>query len=47
MPSSDLDRLENVVGEQSWNLEKQGFLVAAHDIAEPLARDVLEWASVD
>lgn len=46
MPPSDLDRLDNVVGEQSWNLEKQGFLVAAHDTAEPLARDVLEWAGV-
>ena len=47
MPPGDLDRLDNVLGEQSWNLEKQGFLVAAHDTAEPLARDVLEWAGVD
>lgn len=47
MPPSDLERLDNVLGEQSWNLEKQGFLVASHDTAEPLARDVLEWAGVD
>lgn len=47
MSPSELDRRDNVVGGQNWNLEKQGFLVAAHDTAEALARDVLERASVD
>lgn len=47
MPPSELDRRDNVVGGQNWNLEKQGVLVAAHDTADALARDVLERASVD
>lgn len=46
MASADIDRIENVLGEQSWSLEKQGFLVSAHDSAEPLARDVWEWAAI-
>lgn len=46
MPACDLDRVENVLGEQSWNLEKQGFVVVAHDSPAPLARDVWEWAAL-
>lgn len=46
MPPADLDRIENVIGEQSWNLEHQGFAVATHDEALPIARDVWEWAAV-
>ena len=44
MPAADMERVENVLGEQSWNLEQQGFVVSAHDSAPPLARDVWEWA---
>lgn len=46
MPAPDFDRVENVLGEQSWSLEQQGFVVAIHDTAQPLARDVWEWAGV-
>ena len=46
MPDSDFDRIENVLGEQSWNLEQQGFVVATHDSVPPLAKDVWEWAAL-
>ena len=46
MPSIELERIENILGEQSWNLEQQGFVVSAHDSAAPLARDVWEWAAI-
>lgn len=46
MPASELDRIENILGEQSWSLEQQGFVVSAHDTPGPLARDVWEWAAV-
>ena len=46
MPPSDLDRIENILGEQSWNLEQQGFTVSTHDTALPLAKDVWEWAEM-
>lgn len=46
MPVADFDRVENIVGEQSWSLEQQGFVVASHDSAVPLAQDVWDWASV-
>ncbi|RWA52599.1 hypothetical protein AU476_16890 [Cupriavidus sp. UYMSc13B] len=46
MPPSELDRIENILGEQSWSLEQQGFVVSAHDTPGPLARDVWEWAAV-
>lgn len=44
MPSADRLRIENVLDEQSWNLEKQGFVVSAHEGAPELAADILEWA---
>lgn len=46
MPPADLDRIENVLGEQSWSLEKQGFTVATHDAAPQLAADVWAWAEM-
>lgn len=46
MPPTELDRIENILGEQSWSLEQQGFVVSAHESAAPLARDVWEWAGV-
>jgi len=45
MPPAEFDRIENLLGEQSWSLEQQGFVVSAHDSAAPLARDVWEWAA--
>ena len=47
MPRSDFDRIEDVLGEQSWSLEQQGFVVTVHDSPRPLARDVFEWARVE
>jgi len=47
MPAPDLGRVEDVLNEQSWSLEQQGFVVSMHDSAQPLARDVWEWAGVD
>ena len=47
MPAGDFDRVENVLGEQSWNLEQQGFVIASHDSPVPLAHDVWEWAGVE
>lgn len=46
MPPVEFDRVENILGEQSWNLEQQGFRVAAHDSAAPLAREVWDWAAI-
>lgn len=46
MPASDFDRVENILGEQSWNLEQQGFLVSSHDSARPLAQDIWDWAAL-
>lgn len=46
MPAIELERVENILGEQSWNLEKQGFVVSAHADAGLLARDVWEWAAL-
>lgn len=44
MPPPDFERIENVVGEQSWSLAQQGFLVSAHSAAHPLAQHVWAWA---
>jgi hypothetical protein len=47
MTPTELERIENIVGEQSWSLEKQGFVVSTHDSPGPLAKDVYEWADPD
>jgi hypothetical protein len=47
MTPAEMERVENIVGEQSWSLEKQGFVVSTHDSPSPLAKDVFEWAGVD
>lgn len=44
MPKPDLERLENVLGERLWRLEKRGFRVATHDVAQPLAQEIADWA---
>lgn len=46
MGPAEFEKVENVLGEQSWNMEQQGFRVAAHDAAEPLAREVWDWAAL-
>jgi hypothetical protein len=46
MTPAELERIENIIGEQSWSLEKQGFVVAAQDSPSPLAKDVFDWAEV-
>lgn len=46
MPPSEMERIENILGEQSWSLEKQGFLVSAHTAAAAIAQDVWDWAEV-
>jgi len=46
MPPAEMERIENILGEQSWNLEKQGFRVSAHTAASALAQDVWDWAEV-
>lgn len=40
------ERLENILGEQSWSLEKQGFVVSSHSFPELLAQDVWNWAAM-
>lgn len=47
MPPVEVERIENILGQQSWNLEKQGFVVAAHTSAAALAQDVWDWASLE
>lgn len=47
VPAAESERLENILGEQSWNLEKQGFVVSSHSSPVPLAQDVWDWAGVD
>lgn len=47
MTAPEMERVENIVGEQSWSLEKQGFVVSTHDSPSPLAKDIYEWSEVD
>ena len=47
MSPAEFDRVENILSEQSWNLEQQGFVVSAHNSAAPLAQDVWDWAGVE
>lgn len=47
MTAAEMDRMENIVGEQSWSLDKQGFVVSTHDSPSPLAKDVLARAGVE
>lgn len=46
MAPAEAERLDNIIGEQSWSLEKQGFVVSTHDSPAPLAKDIWEWAAV-
>lgn len=46
VPAADMERLENILGEQSWNLEKQGFVVSTHASPASIAQDVWDWAGI-
>ena len=41
---AEWERIENVVGEQSWKLEKDGFRVVSLDSADGLAKEIYDWA---
>jgi hypothetical protein len=42
----DEQRLDNIIGEQSWSLEKQGLIVCTRSCPAPLAKDIWERAEV-
>lgn len=44
--SSEYSRMSDLIDEQSWCLERQGFMVVSFDEPLPLARSVVEWADV-
>ncbi|GJI91275.1 hypothetical protein [Duganella hordei] len=41
---SEWDRIENVVGEQSWKLAQDGFRVVSGDTPDGLAKEIYDWA---
>lgn len=41
---SDYVRISNLLDEQSWRLERQGFRVVIFDSAPKIAESILEWA---
>lgn len=41
---AEWNKIENVVGEQSWKLERDGFRVVGLDTADGLAEQIYEWA---
>jgi hypothetical protein len=43
---SEYARLSDLIDEQSWCLERQGFRVVSFDEPLPIARSILEWAAV-
>lgn len=44
--SSEYGRMRDLIDEQSWRLERQGFRVVSFDEPLPIARSILEWAAV-
>lgn len=44
--SSEYSLMRELLDEQSWCLERQGFRVVSFDEPEPIAKSILEWASV-
>lgn len=44
LDNAEWDRVENVVGEQSWKLERDGFRVVSLDNPEGLASEIYDWA---
>ncbi len=44
--STDFARMRNLIDEQSWRLERQGFRVVSFDEPLPIAQSIIEWAGV-
>jgi hypothetical protein len=44
--SSEYGRMRDLIDEQSWRLERQGFRVVSFDEPLPIAKSILEWAAV-
>lgn len=44
--TAEFARLSDLVDEQSWCLERQGFRVVSFDEPRPIAQSILEWAAV-
>ncbi len=44
LDKAEWERVENVVGEHSWKLERDGFRVVGLDTATELAQEIYEWA---
>lgn len=44
--SSEYARMSDLIDEQSWCLERQGFQVVSFDEPLPIAQSILEWAAV-
>jgi len=44
--SGEFARMSDLVDEQSWCLERQGFRVVSFDEPRPIAESILEWAAV-
>lgn len=44
--SGEFARMSDLVDEQSWCLERQGFRVVSFDEPRPIADSILEWAAV-
>jgi hypothetical protein len=44
--ASEFSRMSDLVDEQSWCLERQGFRVVSFDEPRPIAESILEWAAV-
>ena len=44
--SAEYAHLSDLIDEQSWCLERQGFQIVSFDEPLPIARSILEWASI-
>lgn len=44
LEQNEWERIENVVGEHSWKLERDGFRVVSQDSADGLAKKIYDWA---
>ena len=44
IPSKDFKRIEDVIGDYEWKLERDGFRVVSHPSPAELAQDIFDWA---
>jgi len=44
--NSEYGRMRDLIDEQSWRLEKQGYRIVSFDEPLPIAQSILEWAAV-